>query len=65
MFKNREPPTDLWKSCLREKTVYHAPDMMNICGAYLLPTYGGQGMFEALLYYMEAVLSREGYRGWE
>lgn len=38
-----------------------ATDMMNICGAYLLPEYRSKGIFDNLLYYSENVLANEGY----
>ena len=38
-----------------------APDMQNICGAYLLPEYRGRGIFDALLYFAENTLAKEGY----
>jgi len=39
-----------------------APDMMNICGAYLMPEYRGKGVFDALLGYAETTLARDGCR---
>ena len=36
-------------------------DMMNICGAYLLPEYRGKGIYGALLGYTASILLDEGY----
>ena len=38
-----------------------ASDMMNICGAYLLPEYRGKDIFTGLLYYVINTLNSEGY----
>jgi len=45
-----------------ENFVCDASDMMNICGAYLLPEYRGKGVFDGLLGYAEAILAQDGYR---
>jgi len=39
-----------------------APDMLNICGAYLMPEYRGKGVFDALLSYAETILAQDGCR---
>jgi GNAT superfamily N-acetyltransferase len=39
-----------------------AKDMMNVCGAYLLPEYRGRGVFDALLFHTENVFAGEGYK---
>ena len=37
-------------------------DMMNICGAFLLPEFRGKGMYSAFLGYVASILAREGYQ---
>lgn len=45
-----------------ETFVCDAPDMMNICGAYLLPEYRGRGLYTQLLRFLMNTLYDEGYR---
>lgn len=45
-----------------ENFLCQAPDMLNICGAYLLEPYRGQGVFDLLLRHVMNGLHREGYR---
>ena len=44
-----------------ENFVCDAPDMMNICGAYLLPEYHGKGIHTGLLSYLADKLKGEDY----
>lgn len=44
-----------------ETFVSAASDMMNICGAYLMPEFRGQGIYEDLLAYLMNTLKKEGY----
>lgn len=37
-------------------------DMMNICGAYLQPSYRGEGIFDALLFFAENIFAKEGFK---
>jgi len=37
-------------------------DMMNVCGAYLLPEFRGKGIYGALLSHVLLTLKREGYK---
>jgi len=39
-----------------------AEDMRNICGAYLLPEHRGKGIYDALLFFTENILAREGFK---
>ncbi|MHB8070877.1 MAG: GNAT family N-acetyltransferase [Candidatus Cryosericum sp.] len=44
-----------------ENFVCDAPDMMNICGAYLMPEYRGNGTYDNLLRFLMNCLNTEGY----
>jgi GNAT superfamily N-acetyltransferase len=44
-----------------ENYICDLPDMMNICGAYLLPEYRGQGIYQNLLNFVIDTLQIEGY----
>ena len=41
---------------------YKHDDVMNICGAYLLPEYRGKGIFDSLFFYVENTLAQEGVK---
>ncbi len=44
-----------------ENFVTNDPQMQNICGAYCMPQYRGQGVIQGLLGYAMKVLKDEGY----
>ena len=43
-----------------ENFVTYMPDMKNICGAFCMPEYRGQQIFQELLNYMMDVLKKDG-----